>query len=53
MLYEAICPKCKKAHVYKSPVSERNIKAPQCCGMQTVRRILTPPMGVVIGPAAG
>ena len=52
MLYEAICAKCKKVHVYRAKIAERN-SAPQCCGMQTIRKILTAPMGRVIGPAAG
>ena len=52
MIYEAVCSKCKRVHVYHQPVDKRN-KTPICCGMKTVRKIITPPMATIIGPAAG
>lgn len=53
-LYESICLKCGKLHVYRKPIAERD-DAPKCkdCNTQTVRKMITPPMGTVIGPAAG
>lgn len=53
MLYESVCAKCHKVHLYRAKIAEREQRAPQCCGLQTIRKILTPPMGRVIGPAAG
>jgi len=54
MLYEAICLKCGKLHVYRQSVAERD-NAPKCkdCGTQTARKMVTPPMVTVIGKAAG
>ncbi len=57
-LYEALCPKCSTIYVYRSPIADRDVLAPKCrvpeCKeQQTFRKIITPPMGTVIGPAAG
>jgi hypothetical protein len=52
-LYESVCAKCKRIHVYRSPINERDKTPPKCCDMQTLRKMVTPPMGKVIGPAAG
>lgn len=50
-LYQSICPKCQKLHIYRKPINERN-ETPQCCGVKTLRK-LDAPMGTVIGKAAG
>ena len=51
--YEAVCSKCGKLHEYKSSIGERLEKRPMCCGKQTEGTIRKPPMGYVVGPAAG
>lgn len=51
--YSAVCAKCGKVHEYKSSISERVEKRPECCGQKTEGVILHPPMGFVDTPAAG
>ena len=51
MIYEARCPKCRRLHVYRRKMEQRN-DTPECCGMKTLR-IISPTYGYVNGPAAG
>ncbi len=51
-LYEARCPKCGKIHIYRASINERDKKTPMCCKTNSERKMITPPMGKVIGPAA-
>lgn len=56
-LYESVCPRCNTIYVYRSSIDERDkapvCKVPECKEQQTLRKMITPPMGTVIGPAAG
>ena len=56
MIYESVCPKCGRIHIYRQSMIDRD-KAPKCsdpaCGTQTIRKIITPPAGIVIGATAG
>jgi hypothetical protein len=44
--YESVCLKCGKYHTYVARMSNCH-DTPECCGVKTDKRILTPPMGIM------
>lgn len=44
--YESTCPECGKYHTYYASVTAR-YNTPECCGVKTLKTILTPAMGYV------
>ena len=51
LLYDAICPLCKRQYEYSVATSDDRNDTPVCCGVMTVRALIKPQMGHVDNPA--